>query len=86
MPIPIEQEDPSLTRMFGRCLEHCCFCFAPTPFWHTRKDVAVCEECAPVHDPRDVPSKPEWCDAVAAHLAAAETSSLRMPSHIEHLG
>ena len=41
--------------------EWCCFCWEPTPYWHTPKDVAVCQECAMIHTPEEVPTKEEWC-------------------------
>ena len=58
MPIPIERE-PGFPSWFET--EHCCFCGAKTVHWHTPKDVAVCEPCAEIHEPVDVPSKAEWC-------------------------
>lgn len=41
--------------------EQCCFCWRPTQFWHTPKDVAVCPSCAQTHEPEEVPDKKTWC-------------------------
>jgi len=51
------------------CAERCFNCRAPTRHWYTRKDVAVCLECAAVVRPSDVPSKSEWCAKEAALTA-----------------
>jgi hypothetical protein len=57
--------------------EHCCFCFEPTRFWYTAKDVAVCEPCAGTHVPEDVPSKAIWCEAVGAREKERELAFWR---------
>lgn len=44
--------------------ENCAFCFTPTRYWYTKKDVAVCPDCASVERARDVPSKSAWCKAI----------------------
>jgi hypothetical protein len=41
-------------------LEHCCFCASRTRFWHTPKDVPVCQPCAEIREASEVPSKQEW--------------------------
>ena len=49
--------------------EECCFCFTQTRFWTFLVDrtpgqqVACCEPCAKTHEPSDVPSKHDWCEA-----------------------
>lgn len=43
--------------------ESCCFCKTPTHYWHTPKDVAVCQSCAATHDVSALPSKREWLNA-----------------------
>lgn len=43
--------------------EACAFCRAPTRYWYTAKDVAVCPGCAETHEATDVPSKREWINA-----------------------
>lgn len=55
--IPVERE-PDEFRLLP--LEYCCFCFSPTPFWYTPKDVAVCPSCAETKTPDQVPSKSDW--------------------------
>lgn len=65
MPVTIEREPLSASR-FDR--ENCCFCFRQTPFWNPQNDVAVCEECAPLHSQEQVPTKEAWCNAVATRF------------------
>jgi hypothetical protein len=50
--------------------ENCCFCFTPTPFWYTPKDVACCPACAATHQPKDVPDKETWVRSVEEHERA----------------
>lgn len=50
----------------GPAVEPCCFCGKRTKMWYAPKDVAVCKSCARVHTPGEVPSKEEWCAAVAS--------------------
>jgi len=66
MPIPIHQEkDDELTR--NTDLEKCCFCRDRTPWWTSLpsrrggQQVACCPTCASRGDPKDVPSKTDWC-------------------------
>lgn len=66
MPIKVTREPAELTKAFGNTKEHCCFCYKPTTFWYKKKDVAVCDVCAEFSEPGDVPSKEDWCAAVAA--------------------
>jgi len=50
--------------------ENCCFCFTLCRTWHSGKDVAVCEQCAPTHKVKDIPKKADWCAAVRARTPA----------------
>lgn len=43
--------------------ECCCMCDRPTPYWHTKNDVALCCECALSVEEKDVPTKEEWFDS-----------------------
>jgi len=45
--------------------ENCCACYAKTSYWYTPKDVALCKICAAGKTHDEIPSKQEWCDAVA---------------------
>lgn len=45
-------------------LEHCCFCFRPTPFWARTVNVAVCEHCSKVRREDELPFKLEWCNEI----------------------
>lgn len=62
MPVPIVHDGSG----FPEPAENCCFCFGLTRYWHARKDVAVCEQCAPVRKVKEVPTKKEWLAAVRA--------------------
>ena len=44
--------------------EHCCKCGMPTPYWYTKKDVALCRPCAEKYTERDIPSKNQWIASV----------------------
>ncbi len=48
--------------------EPCAFCCKPTRYWYTPKDVAVCQACAEIHTPEEVPSKRDWLVANGAKL------------------
>ena len=50
----------------NRYSEHCCFCGTGTRKWYRPKDVPVCDPCAEVFDPKDVPSKEFWCNSPQA--------------------
>lgn len=56
MPIRVKREPED----WGPGLEHCAFCWQPTPFWYWGKDVAVCPPCAKKVKPEDVPTKNAW--------------------------
>ena len=43
--------------------EHCCFCAGKTKLWYAPKDVAVCQICAEIRSPSEVPTKEEWCNS-----------------------
>lgn len=43
--------------------ESCAFCKAPTRYWFSPKDVAVCQSCAEKHEACEVPTKREWLNA-----------------------
>lgn len=44
----------------GDTRERCCICRRHTPYWH-QSDVALCQPCALVTAPNDLPCKAEWC-------------------------
>lgn len=67
MPVKIEREPEN---MGEGGFELCCFCFKSTPYWNVKRDVAVCQDCAPHYNLRDVPTKAEWCAAVERQLNA----------------
>lgn len=46
----------------GPPYERCCFCWRKTTWWHAKKDVAVCPECAKTHNTADIPKKQDWCE------------------------
>lgn len=56
-----DEEDPDPP------FERCCFCRTATPSWTTLKgrkpgqQVACCPQCAKRAEPKDVPSKEDWC-------------------------
>jgi PAS domain-containing protein len=45
--------------------ENCCVCFEPTHLWYIRKDVPLCCKCARKIKAKDIPTKDQWCEAVA---------------------
>jgi len=48
----------------GEPAERCCFCRKPTRYWFESprtKDVACCRECAKHAEPKDFPTKKQWC-------------------------
>lgn len=47
------------------CLEQCCRCFQPTPYWYTPFDVALCQMCAALVTAEQLPTKRQWCDEVS---------------------
>lgn len=47
--IPIEREEPEVTRAFLWVLEGCIFCGKKTKFWYKEHE-PVCIECAEKHD------------------------------------
>lgn len=51
---------------FGDPIEPCAFCYQATGYWHTPKDVAVCQSCAKTHKEEDVPTKEAWISKVKA--------------------
>lgn len=55
--------------------EPCCFCGEGARTWYKPKDVAVCTFCAETRDPSEVPTKTEWCDAVARSLKDGHISA-----------
>lgn len=54
-----KQEDAHETPLHWQ--EYCCFCRKKTIYWYTPKDVACCQDCATRAEPKDVPSKKQWC-------------------------
>lgn len=58
MPIPVVHDGSPRFEP----AERCCFCKRPTRFWCTKKDVAVCPDCAHFRKVSEVPSKKAWCD------------------------
>lgn len=77
MAIPIHQEPDE-----GPPGERCCFCRQPTKFWTSLTDrklgqqVACCKHCAGRGDPKDVPTKDQWCrrERIAHHPTIGEIS------------
>ena len=57
--IEVAREPGDLTAI--ACLERCCFCRTPTPYWDLINDVACCEACATTHTFTDLPTKEAWC-------------------------
>lgn len=45
----------------GEVRERCCLCRAPTNYWYTPKDVALCTACAKKAKRSEIPTKSEWC-------------------------
>jgi hypothetical protein len=50
----------------GPAMERCCFCRTRTKYWHPKKDVAVCPDCAKVRKVSEIPTKEEWWTTEAA--------------------
>jgi predicted amidophosphoribosyltransferase len=44
----------------GDVLERCCMCRAPTPWWRSVEDVALCPTCAKKTKASELPRKAEW--------------------------
>lgn len=64
--IEIVRESEELSSNFGEQYELCCFCSKPSPYWHEKKDVCVCQGCAKIRDEDEVPTKKEWFEQVKA--------------------
>jgi PAS domain-containing protein len=45
--------------------ENCCVCFEPTHLWYLKNDVPLCCECARRIKAKHIPTKDQWCEAVA---------------------
>lgn len=45
--------------------ENCCVCFEPTQFWFVTNDVPLCPACARKIKAKHIPTKDQWCEAVA---------------------
>jgi len=63
--IKVEHDGPEFDNMPA---ENCCFCWKPTRYWVTSKDVACCQKCAKNNFMINVPSKTEWCSNPKAAL------------------
>jgi hypothetical protein len=61
MAIPIEHEDKEELAKWGMrlemLLEHCIFCYKPTPYWHAKTNNPVCQECSKTHKVGDIPKR-----------------------------
>jgi hypothetical protein len=55
--IRIELEPKNLHSGFA---ENCCFCGKETRYWHPKKDVPLCPNCALIHKEKEVPTKTTW--------------------------
>lgn len=44
----------------GESQEQCCLCRAPTRYWYTPMDVALCGTCGSTAKRAEVPTKKQW--------------------------
>lgn len=63
LPVYLDPYDDA--NAISRISEKCCICRHPTLYWYKspvglQETVAVCQFCADVADPSDVPSRAEW--------------------------
>lgn len=67
--IPIEREPKEFDSLPS---ERCCLCKAPTRYWHTPLDVAVCPACAQSAEVEQLPTKEQWLrsESFAASIEA----------------
>ena len=61
MTIPIEHEDKEELTKWGmgleKILEHCIFCKKTTPYWHSKTNNPVCQECSKTRKVGDIPKR-----------------------------
>lgn len=89
MPVKVVHE-----KEFGmsvpNCLERCCKCRKPTPYWYPKKprDCALCPDCATnIRKVSEIPLKKDWCrfEDELAHIRGRMSKDIHNQQRVVNL-
>lgn len=90
MPVKVIHEKKLTGWNLPHCLERCCKCRKPTPYWYPKRprDCALCPDCAKkIKKVSEIPLKKDWCgfEDELAHIRGRMSKDIHSQQRVIHL-